>query len=103
MDEFLKFPSVDPHGDPIPSADGEISKRKLFKLSTCKTEDQVSIARVIDQDANFLKLINRYGLIPGTKVTIEKNDDLADAITLNPKGQDRVTLGLTAASKILVE
>ena len=103
MDAFLEFPSVDPHGDPIPSAEGEISNRKLSKLSTCKTGDKVVIARVLDQNTNFLKLINRYGLLPGTKVTIKNNDELADAITLNPIGTEMVTLGLAAASKILVE
>ena len=103
IDKFLGHPSVDPHGDPIPSAKGEFAKRQLDNLSNCKTGQQVKIARVLDQNTRFLKLVNRYGLLPGTLVVVKNRDALADAITLNPDTHEMVTLGLSAASKILVE
>ena len=103
IDQFLGYPSVDPHGDPIPSANGEFTMRQLNSLSDCKTGQRVRIARVLDQDTRFLKLINRYGLLPGTLVVITNRDVLADAITLDPDGNSPVTLGLSAASKISVE
>ena len=103
IDKFLGHPSVDPHGDPIPSAKGEFAKRQLDNLSNCITGQQVKIARILDQNTSFLKLVNRYGLLPGTLVVVKSRDTLADAITLNPDTHEMVTLGLSAASKILVE
>ena len=103
IDQFLGFPSVDPHGDPIPSATGEFAKRQLNSLSDCKTGERIRIARVLDQNTSFLKLVNQYALVPGTLVVVTNRDALADAITLDPDGSQRVTLGLSAASKISVE
>ena len=103
IDQLLGHPSVDPHGDPIPSAEGVLANRQLDSLSSCESGQQATIARILDQDTRFLKLVNQYGLVPGTSVKVKKRDTLADAITLSPDGNDTVTLGLSAASKIFVE
>ncbi len=102
IDEFLDFPTVDPHGDPIPTADGEIAQLNLTKLSKCIGGQNATISRVLNQDTEFLKMADRYQLVPGKKLQVVGCDLLADAITLLPENADEVTIGLSAASKILV-
>jgi hypothetical protein len=58
---------------------------------------------VIDQDPEFLKFIERCGLKPGTTVTVEVRDELADAVWVRPADRRPLTLGTKAAAKILVE
>ena len=41
LDEFLGFPKFDPHGDPIPDADGIITSKPRLILSELE-HDQVS-------------------------------------------------------------
>lgn len=103
IDEILGNPSVDPHGDPIPSASGDVEKTRLDSLATCKLNIRQRIARVIDQDPPFLQFANRCGLLPGVQVAIESRDPLADAVRVQLQGASSVTLGTGAASKILVE
>ena len=103
IDELLGRPSVDPHGDPIPTAKGRVNHAKVVSLSACKPGQRVRIARVIDQNARFLQFADGHGLRPNAHITIEQRDDLADALTVQPRNQPPVTIGRAAAAKILVE
>src|SRR6187200_1807422 len=55
IDEMLGRPQADPHGDPIPSRDGELVRRELDSLLTCPLNTSVTVMRVTDQDAAFLR------------------------------------------------
>ncbi len=103
MDEMLGFPSVDPHGDPIPDADGVLSEVTAAALAESSSGAVVEIRRVGDQGADFLRLLDRLSLVPGSTVEVVEIDPAADTVTLrNPSGE-RVRLGLRAARKIFVE
>jgi DtxR family Mn-dependent transcriptional regulator len=104
IDQYLGHPSVDPHGDPIPSAAGAVTdERRLRSLVDCATGQTLRVARVIDQDAPFLQFVERCGLTPGVTVTVESRDPLAASVVIKPQGKTTLTLGTAAAAKILVE
>jgi len=104
IDRLLGHPSVDPHGDPIPPAKGRLqAPAARDSLADCTAGKSYRIARVIDQEPAFLQFLERARLMPGTHVTVESRDALADAIRLRPRGGEVVTLGTAAAAKILVE
>jgi DtxR family transcriptional regulator, Mn-dependent transcriptional regulator len=103
MDEMLGSPTVDPHGDPIPSSSGEIAPKELASLLTCDLERTVQVARVQDQSADFLQLVQRRGLRPGQVVRVLGRDEAADTVELEAGAGERLSLGFRAASKILVE
>src|SRR5688572_28546024 len=101
--ELLGHPSVDPHGDPIPSETGEIERYQVDDLLTCEIGAALRVARVADQSANFLRLVERSGLMPGSLLSVEDRDQAADMVGLRLDSGDRLSLGFRAASKILVE
>jgi DtxR family Mn-dependent transcriptional regulator len=103
IDLLLGRPSVDPHGDPIPSAGGTVSRGRYRPLSECPPGYCGKVARVVDQDAAFLQFVERCGLKPGVGVRVETRDALADAIAVRPDNRKPITLGTGAAGKILVE
>ena len=104
IDELLGRPSSDPHGDPIPSASGDVSiAPELCSLADCAIDRPVRVARVIDQDPPFLQFVERCGLTPGVSVRVECRDLHAAAVQVRPECKPSVTLGLAAAEKILVE
>ena len=103
IDEFLGRPNVDPHGDPIPPANGAFVPMSHDSLAHCQINEPVQIARVTDQDPLFLRFAEKHGLMPGVKLTVEQRDAAADAVTLRPDGAEAVTIGTTAANKFLVE
>jgi DtxR family Mn-dependent transcriptional regulator len=103
IDELLGHPEADPHGDPIPSAKGKLTQRSLRSLADCALGSPVRVARVIDQNPQFLQFVDRHSLKPGTEVVVRSRDEAADAVTIHPRNQSAVTLGTSAAAKILVE
>ena len=105
IDALLGHPSVDPHGDPIPSAKGKVSTNRHNSLADCPTGRAVRVARVMDQDPAFLQFVDRCGLMPGVVVEVETRDPQADAVSvrIGTGGDKPLTLGNSAAGKILVE
>jgi DtxR family Mn-dependent transcriptional regulator len=103
MDEMLGRPSVDPHGDPIPNASGQVPSTAGDSLLTCPTGVPLRVSRVTDQRAEFLQLLERHSLKPGTLVSIDSRDELAGMVLVHPDGQEPIQLGFDAAARILVE
>jgi DtxR family Mn-dependent transcriptional regulator len=103
IDQYLGRPSVDPHGDPIPTAKGKLADTPLQSLVDCELHHSVRIARVVDQEPSFLQFVDRCGLVPGVNVKVETRDAQSDAVAIRPHGRPVVTLGTVAAAKILVE
>ena len=103
IDELLGHPEVDPHGDPIPSREGELVSRQLDTLLTCPLNTPVTVTRVTDQDAAFLRFIEGHHLKPGQSIEVEARDDVSDSVRLKGKNDQRITIGMRAASKLLVE
>ena len=102
MDALLGFPTVDPHGDPIPTAEGILPQRTLTQLASCIAGDCVSVARIGNQDAAFLQFAEENGLLPGASITITSRNEISDSITLQ-SGEREVVLGLAAAGRIEVQ
>ena len=103
IDLLLGHPTVDPHGDPIPTAKGKLTPLKLQSLADCNCGQTVRVRRVSDQDPTFLQFVERQGLTPGIDVHIVESDTAADAVTVRPNGQSSVTIGRGAAAKVMVE
>jgi len=102
MDAYLGYPTVDPHGDPIPSASGEIPQRELAPLADCQGGARVRIARIENQNSAFLSFVTANGLRPGVEVTIDTADPVAGAMTVRRADGGVVALGSAAARVILV-
>ncbi len=103
MDEMLGYPSVDPHGDPIPDVHGVFEHTVLPSLLTCELACPLRVARVADQSREFLQLLERRNLKPGSTLTVDRRDEAADTGELRREGDGEVSLGFRAASKIFVE
>jgi DtxR family transcriptional regulator, Mn-dependent transcriptional regulator len=102
MDEMLGFPSVYPHGDPIPNADGGVHEHAYHSLLECPIGLQVRVTRVTDQDAVFLRFVEQSALMPGQMVTVVSREEAADSVAIEGPGTQRIVLGARAASKVLV-
>jgi len=102
IDEMLGRPAVDPHGDPIPTAEGAVPHLDHSDLLDAPLGVTLRVTRVIDQDPEFLRFVERHGLVPGHEVTVETRDPVADAVQLRLSSGKKTTIGLRAAAKVLV-
>ncbi len=103
IDEMLGRPAVDPHGDPIPTAALEVAAGAGEPLSELPAGVRARVTRVGDQDAGFLRRVDRLGLSPGARLKVVERDADADTLDLDLGRGQRVALGLRAAAKITVE
>lgn len=102
MDEMLGRPEVDPHGDPIPNAEGQVPRHDFATLLTCPVNEPVTVTRVTDQDAAFLRFIEQHHLMPGEAILVEARDEVSDSVRLRGRDDQRITIGTRAASKVRV-
>jgi DtxR family Mn-dependent transcriptional regulator len=102
IDEMLGRPQVDPHGDPIPTADGQVPQHDFATLLTCPINERVTVTRVTDQDAAFLRFIEQHHLMPGEPIEVEARDEVSDSVRLRGRADQRITIGMRAASKVRV-
>ncbi|MDX1388203.1 MAG: metal-dependent transcriptional regulator [Acidobacteriota bacterium] len=103
MDDMLGRPSSDPHGDPIPTAGGEVSTPDYPSLLSCPIGRRVRVVRVIDQRTDFLQLLESHGLKPGGHATVESHDELTDTVHVAPEDGEALRLGFGAATRVLVQ
>lgn len=103
IDAMLDRPSVDPHGDPIPNAQGDMNRPPTTSLADCETGRPVKVARIVDQDPQFLRFVDRCGLTPGVNAVVHDRDVVAQTVHVRTADDKINTLGTSVAAKILVE
>lgn len=103
LDAFLGYPKTDPHGDPIPDAEGVLDERKLGSLAECKLNHEYRISRITDQSSRFLQFADEQGLKPGAALVVRRREAVADSVSVDLGDGRSVNLGMKAAHKILVE
>lgn len=103
IDAYLGHPTSDPHGDPIPSADGQPHRPNAVQLTDAGADTLLTVARVSDADSDMLRYFASKGLVPGAPVTVVTREPFADALTLKVRGtSDIVVLGTAASDAIWV-
>jgi DtxR family Mn-dependent transcriptional regulator len=70
LDSFLGYPRFDPHGDPIPDAEGRWTFRPQALLATFQPGDRGVITGVDDHSATFLQYLDQLGLTLGVSVEL---------------------------------
>ena len=70
LDAFLKFPKLDPHGDPIPDAHGRTILNKTMSIIDMKIGSAGIFVGVRDSSATFLKYLNKKNLALGDKIKV---------------------------------
>jgi DtxR family transcriptional regulator, Mn-dependent transcriptional regulator len=101
IDAYLGHPATDPHGDPIPKADGTIVLADDRLLADCTPGDRFRIARVIDQSPDFLRNLSKLGLTIGSSGSLVTNDQSRQTLTIRLAGSDK-SLSRAMAAKLMV-
>ncbi len=104
IDEFLGRPEFDPHGDPIPTADGRWPRQvpDSMTLASCPSGARVRVVRVTDQGAEFLQFLTHNGVSLGVEGEVVSHNREAGTVTLEIDGS-AVSLGERAASRLMVD
>ena len=80
LDEYLGFPEVDPHGDPIPDHNGKLKAVPLVSLDQLKPGSKGIISSVKDSDPVLLKYLDKIGATPGKKLKVIHRENYDESI-----------------------
>jgi len=101
IEEMLGFPTHDPHGDPIPTREGELASVQAQPLADVDANVEVVVHRVSDIDPELLHYLEELGLMPRTRVVVIEKAPFRGPITLNVDGQERI-VGHEVAEHVFV-
>jgi DtxR family Mn-dependent transcriptional regulator len=101
IDEFLGCPKFDPHGDPIPTAEGEIHRPETMPLSDATPGSRYRVERVLDQEPDVLRYLDKIGLTPSETFEVVEILSFDGQMFLKVDGVD-ATISRSLASRLLV-
>ncbi|MFT4201513.1 metal-dependent transcriptional regulator [Gordonia sp. (in: high G+C Gram-positive bacteria)] len=103
IDAKLGHPRRDPHGDPIPSAGGEIASPDVCLLADLADGESGVIARISDTDPAMLRYFNEVGIALDRSVRVADKRPFAGTTTVTVDGAEPgITLGDVATRAIYV-
>ncbi len=102
MDSILGFPTVDPHGDPIPSREGIIASVPATRLVDLDAGDRARVSRVSDRDPDQLRYLGELGLFPGVDLIVQEKLPFDGPLRI-AIGADTHIIGRTLATAVNVD
>lgn len=101
MDEMLHHPTHDPHGAPIPSSDGELTRDGTAVLADCHPGRYI-LKRVREDQPAFLQWLAELKLLPGTEFVLSAINTVAGTLSIQLGDQDAPVQISTLASRSLL-
>ena len=102
IDKAMGYPTTDPHGDPIPSKDGDVAREEVVRLSEVSVGRQVVIKKVSDESPEMLRYMDDLGLKPTARVEVRERAPFNGPLLVKVDPGSEHALGLEVADQIFV-
>jgi DtxR family Mn-dependent transcriptional regulator len=103
LDAYLDYPKFDPHGDPIPNADGKFTLRTQMPLSDIGVGREMMLLGVKESGTEFLKHLNKLKIKLGTKLKVIKKTDFDGTMVVKIDEKEEVILTEKVSQYLLVK
>src|SRR5690606_20270948 len=102
LDEFLGYPTADPHGHPIPDKDGNVQQLRLIALSESVVGKKAVVRSVKDGSPSFLQYLSKIGIYIGAKIAIQEKIEFDGSLEVMIDSKNKVFNSREAAGNLLV-
>ena len=102
MDEFLGYPTADPHGAPIPDKNGVVAQTEHVPMTTLQNGQSCVVAEVNDADSAMLRHLGSLNLYPGTAFQVIEVAPFDGPFTI-VVADKQVVIGREVAKHIFVD
>lgn len=103
LDNFLGHPKFDPHGDPIPDAQGRWAFRPQSLLSTLKPGDRGVVTGVDDHSPAFLQYLDQLGLTLGAQLELIERVPYDQSLRIRTGDGREITLSEKVGQNLYVK
>ncbi len=101
MAESIGNPTEDPHGAPIPAADGTIDEIHLESLADVAVGSEATVMRMSDRDPEFLLYLDALGIRPGARVRVLAREPFDGPLTIQVGGASQI-IGTNSAARVFI-
>jgi DtxR family Mn-dependent transcriptional regulator len=103
LDKLLGFPEYDPHGDPIPKANGKVPKSYSITLANVKEGADYRVAAVKDTSSAFLQYLLKLDIGIGTSIKLIEKISYDNSLVISIAGKEKTTVSQKFGENILVD
>ena len=103
LDKFLGFPQYDPHGDPIPKANGEAAITYKTLLAEIEDGTSCTVVAVKDTSSHFLQYLKKLDIGIGTAIRLVEKIPFDNSMIIIIGNSDKTTVSKVFADNLLVE
>lgn len=103
LDNYLDKPRFDPHGDPIPNAEGKFTIRNQYPLSELTIGERAVVIGVKEHDTEFLQYLTSIKVKLGTEIEIQHIVKYDRSMKVKLNGENQVVLTDLVSSNLLVK
>jgi DtxR family transcriptional regulator, Mn-dependent transcriptional regulator len=103
IETLLGFPTVDPHGDPIPTRDGHMPAVSCITLASQPVGARVIVRRVTDEYEDLLRYLAARGVRPGVQLTISDREPFGGSIVIDSAESGTQRISPQAGANVFVE
>ncbi|MCH8555433.1 MAG: metal-dependent transcriptional regulator [Schleiferiaceae bacterium] len=102
LEAFLEYPKYDPHGDPIPDADGKFPKQVRTQLADFETGDELIVTGVKDSSPEFLQFLEQAHITLGTPLKITAVFPFDKSMQIATQSQEALNLSKQVTTNLFV-
>lgn len=102
LDKYLGFPSFDPHGDPIPDANGQFAIREQVELAGLVAGDSGVIVGVQDHAPSFLQYLDKMELVLGAEIKVLEIIEYDESKKVLLNGQKEIVLSQKVCKNLFI-
>ncbi|MBC9794916.1 metal-dependent transcriptional regulator [Sinomicrobium weinanense] len=98
LDTFLDYPTVDPHGDPIPDKHGKIQPSSKVLLSSLKKGEKGVCVGVKNSSKEFLQYLDKLRISLGDELTVLSREPFDNSVLIRINDSELNVSSLTATN-----
>ncbi|MCJ8166206.1 metal-dependent transcriptional regulator [Pontibacter sp. E15-1] len=102
LDEFLGHPQFDPHGDPIPTENGELHLKKQRLLAELEVNDGGVVVGVNDSQPLFLQYLDKMGISLGSRIMVLDRFGYDNSLEISLEDDKRLVVSSEVSKNIFL-
>jgi DtxR family Mn-dependent transcriptional regulator len=103
LEKFLGYPEFDPHGDPIPKANGKIARISKTQLSEIDSGKSCFVTAVKNTSSEFLQYLQKLEIGIGTRIKVVEKIPFDESVVIQIEKGSKTTISKKLSQSILVE
>lgn len=102
LDAYLGFPETDPHGDPIPDAQGRMKVQPSISVDLLPLHMPAALCSVGNQSSEMLEMLEHLHIRLGTRLEVKRRFDFDGSVEVKIRNKPLFVISRMVAQNLFV-